>query len=101
MPLPTRVDHDEYRSQRSASSVQSFASAPRGTEGLKAQLAAAVRQVVAAPPLHPTDVAECLGLGQSQVRAFLKGHLSEFSVERLLECLLSLGLEIAIQLQVQ
>jgi predicted XRE-type DNA-binding protein len=65
---------------------------------LKARVAMAVNQVIADEGLTQTAAAERMGIAQPDVSKILKGRLSGFSLERLLDFFTALGGDVEIKL---
>lgn len=66
---------------------------------LKAELARAVEQGIAARGLTQVQAAALMGLEQPNISLIVRGRLKGFSVECLLECLLALGYEIEVRVR--
>ncbi len=62
----------------------------------KAKLALAVRKTIESRGLTQADAAKSMGLDQPKVSKIVRGRLSEFSTEKLLRCLLRLGMDVDI-----
>ena len=62
----------------------------------KAKLASAIQDVIEERGLTQVQAAELMGVDQPKVSKIIRGRLSEFSTERLLDYLLHLGLDIDI-----
>ncbi|MBF5045335.1 XRE family transcriptional regulator [Aggregicoccus sp. 17bor-14] len=64
----------------------------------KADLVHAISKAIAARRLkRQQDVADLLGIDQPKVSKLLRGHFSEYSVERLMEFLTRLGMNVEIK----
>jgi predicted XRE-type DNA-binding protein len=66
--------------------------------GTKADLVHAISKAIAARGLkRQQDVADLLGIDQPKVSKLLRGYFSEYSVERLMEFLTRLGMDVEIK----
>jgi predicted XRE-type DNA-binding protein len=68
-------------------------------ELLKAQLASLIRQVIEERQLTQADAAAVMGVDQPKVSALLNGRLANFSSERLLRLLTTLGRDVDIRVK--
>ena len=66
-------------------------------ELLKVKLAAAITSVIQRKKLTQTEAATRMGLDQPKVSALVRGHLEQFSVDRLFVMLVALGLDVDIK----
>jgi predicted XRE-type DNA-binding protein len=62
----------------------------------KASLASAIQDVIELRGLTQAEAAQIMGIDQPKVSKIIRGRLSEFSTERLLNCLVHLGLDVDI-----
>ena len=62
----------------------------------KAKLASAISDIIEERSLTQKQAAELMGLDQPKVSKILSGRLNDFSTERLLSCLLHMGLDVDI-----
>ena len=65
---------------------------------LKAELAAFISSIIQAKRLKQTEAADVLGIDQPKVSKLLRGRLRGFSIERLLEFVLTLGHKVDVQI---
>jgi len=65
----------------------------------KAQLVSCIRQVIARRRLTQTAAASLMGIDQPKVSALLNGRLANFSSERLMRLLTSLGQDVEITIK--
>lgn len=64
----------------------------------KAELARVIRRLLQDRGLSQTDAADVLGIAQPDVSDLVRGRLARFSMERLERFLLTLGMDIRIQI---
>lgn len=62
----------------------------------KAKLASAIQDVIESRGLTQIQAAELIGVDQAKVSNIIRGHIGEFSTERLLYFLIHLGLDVDI-----
>jgi len=67
----------------------------------KAGLASAIQDVIETRGLTQVEAAKIMGIDQPKVSKIIRGRLSEFSVERLLNFLIHLGLDVDIVIHKQ
>ena len=67
-------------------------------ELVKVSLAAAITGVIQRKRLTQADAGKRMGLDQPKVSALVRGHLEQFSVDRLFVMLLMLGLDVDIKI---
>jgi predicted XRE-type DNA-binding protein len=67
----------------------------------KARLAASIARAIGRRRLTQKAAAGVLGIDQPRVSKLLRGHLSDFSIERLLLFLVQMGLDVEISIQGQ
>ena len=73
---------------------------PNSEEALaKAELAHKIGVVIRERGLTQVQAAELLGIDQPKISALIRGHLSGFSIDRLMRLLLLLGQDIKITVQ--
>ncbi len=65
----------------------------------KAQLASHIRQAIERQHLTQVAAAELMGIGQPKVSAILNGRLANFSSERLMRLLTTLGQDVEITIK--
>ena len=66
---------------------------------IKADLSSAIAKVIEHRKFkNQSEVARCLGIDQPKVSKLLRGHFSEYSVERLMGFLLRLGHDVEIKI---
>jgi predicted XRE-type DNA-binding protein len=81
----------------SSGNVFSDLGLPRPEERLaKAKLASAIQDAIDVRGLTQVQAAELMGIDQPKVSKIVRGRLSEFSTERLLNFLIRLGIDIDI-----
>ena len=68
---------------------------------LKAQIALHIKQMIQAQGLTQTQVAERVGLPQSNISHIVNGRLNNYSVERLLQVVSKLGHNIEVRISSQ
>ena len=61
---------------------------------LKSQIAIAIRQAIAEKGLKQREAAELMEVSQSHVSKIIRGHLDEYSIERLIRFLNALDLDV-------
>lgn len=66
-------------------------------EMVKVDLAAAITSVIQRKKLTQVEAGRRMGLDQPKVSALVRGHLEQFSVDRLFAMLMKLGLDVDIK----
>jgi predicted XRE-type DNA-binding protein len=69
------------------------------THQLKARLVTVIAKAIKDQRLTQTTAAERIGMAQPDVSKMLKGQFRSVSVERLLRCLLALGIDVSISIE--
>jgi predicted XRE-type DNA-binding protein len=98
------VENMKARAEHTRSSGNVFADLelPDADERmLKAQLAVQVRRFIEEKGWTQTEAAEAVGLDQPKVSHLLRGHLTGFSVDRLLSILNRLGHSVEVRISAE
>ena len=94
----TRKRDPDEEVTRSSGNVFRDLDLPHSEQDLvKVSLAAAITGVIQRKKLTQVDAGKRMGLDQPKVSALVRGHLEQFSVDRLFAMLVMLGLDVDIK----
>jgi predicted XRE-type DNA-binding protein len=93
-------DQDDARIERGSGNVFADLGRPEAeTHLLKAELVARIDQIIRERRLTQARAAELLGISQPDVSRLLRGTFRDYSIERLLRLLTSLGRDVQITIR--
>jgi predicted XRE-type DNA-binding protein len=93
-------DQDDARIERGSGNVFADLGRPEAeTHLLKAELVARIDQIIRERRLTQARAAELLGISQPDVSRLLRGTFRDYSIERLLRLLTSLGRDVEITIR--